>query len=166
MPSADADQATAHELADLTRRLVVSAAAAAPLVVLAMGGFGQPWAELALATPVVLWAAWPFHVRAVNSARTGNLNMFTLIGMGVTVAYLYSVAAVLAPDLFPASARDHHGEVGRYFEAAAVIVALVLVGQVLELRARMSTSAAIKALMGLFAPLLQWDAWPSDTEKS
>lgn len=152
MPSADADQATRHELTDMTRRLVVSAVAAVPLVALAMGGFAQPWAELVLATPVVLWAAWPFHVRAVNSLRSGHLNMFTLIGMGVSVAYLYSVAAVLMPDVFPASTRDHHGDVGRYFEAAAAIVALVLVGQVLELRARMSTSAAIKALMGLFAP--------------
>jgi P-type Cu+ transporter len=153
MPSADADDSTAHELRDLKRRLWISVALAAPLVVLTMGGFAYPWIELLLAAPVVLWAAWPFHVRAFNSVRTGNLNMFTLIGMGVTVAFIYSVVAVIAPELFPASARDHHGDVARYFEAAAVIVALVLVGQVLELRARVETGAAVKALMGLFAPV-------------
>jgi Cu+-exporting ATPase len=153
MPSASSDDATAHELRDLTRRLWVSGALAIPLVILTMGGFAYPWIELLLAAPVVLWAAWPFHVRAVNSIRTGNLNMFTLIGMGVSVAFIYSVVAVMAPDLFPAAARDHHGDVARYFEAAAVIVALVLVGQVLELRARTETGAAVKKLMGLFAPV-------------
>lgn len=153
MPSASADDATKHELTDLQRRLWLSAALAVPLVVMTMGGFPQPWIELLLAAPVVLWAAWPFHVRAFNSIRTGNLNMFTLIGIGVNVAFLYSLVAVLAPGLFPEAARDHHGEVGRYFEAAAVIVALVLVGQVLELRARMETGAAVKKLMGLFAPV-------------
>ncbi len=153
MPSTSADEASAHELRDLKRRLWVSVLLSAPLVVLTMGGFAYPWIELLLAAPVVLWAAWPFHVRAVNSVRTGNLNMFTLIGMGVSVAFIYSVVAVVAPDLFPASARDHHGDVARYFEAAAVIVALVLVGQVLELRARVETGAAVKALMGLFAPV-------------
>ena len=153
MPSASADDATKHELRDLYRRLWISAACAIPLVVLTMGGFAYPWIELLLAAPVVLWAAWPFHVRAVNSVRSGNLNMFTLIGMGVSVAFIYSVVALMAPDLFPASARDHHGDVARYFEAAAVIVALVLVGQVLELRARVETGAAVKKLMGLFAPI-------------
>ena len=153
MPSASADDASAHELGDLMRRLWISLALAVPLMVLSMGGFAMPWVELLLAAPVVLWAAWPFHVRALTSIRTGNLNMFTLIGMGVNVAFLYSLVAVIAPDLFPASARDHHGEVARYFEAAAVIVALVLVGQVLELRARVQTGAAVKALMGLFAPV-------------
>ena len=153
MPSADTDAAAAHELADLQRRLWISVALAAPLMVMTMGGWGNGWGEFALAAPVVLWAAWPFHVRAVNSIRSGNLNMFTLIGMGVAVAFGYSVAAVVAPQWFPASARDHHGEVGRYFEAAAVIVALVLVGQVLELRARMATGAAVKALMNLYAPI-------------
>jgi len=153
VPSASGDDATRHELRDLQRRLALSVAMAAPLLVLAMGGFRYPIAELLLAAPVVLWAAWPFHVRAVNSIRTGNLNMFMLIGMGVSVAFIYSVVAVLAPDLFPASARDHHDDVSRYFEAAAVIVALVLLGQVLELRARVETGAAVKALMGLFAPV-------------
>ena len=153
MPSASADDASAHELRDLKRRLMISAALAVPLMVLTMGGYAYPWVELLLAAPVVLWTAWPFHVRAFNSVRTGNLNMFTLIGMGVSVAFIYSLVAVIAPDLFPASARDHHGDVGRYFEAAAVIVALVLVGQVLELRARLETGAAVKALMGLFAPV-------------
>ena len=153
VPSAAGDDATRHELRDLHRRLWTSVVLAAPLLVLAMGGFAYPLAELLLAAPVVLWAAWPFHVRAFNSMRTGNLNMFTLIGMGVSAAFIYSVIAVIAPDQFPASARDHHGDVARYFEAAAVIVALVLVGQVLELRARVETGAAVKALMGLFAPV-------------
>src|SRR4029078_13413418 len=89
--------------------------------------------EFALATPVCTWAAWPFYERAIASVRTGNLNMFTLIGLGVFVAYADSVVAVLAPDLFPASFRDAHGEVAMYFVAGAVIVTLVLVGQVLEL---------------------------------
>ncbi|MBP8273503.1 MAG: heavy metal translocating P-type ATPase [Acidobacteria bacterium] len=153
MPSASADDATAHELRDLYRRLWVSVGLAVPLMVLTMGGFAYPWAELLLSIPVVLWAAWPFHVRAINSVRSGNLNMFTLIGMGVSVAFVYSVMAVIAPEWFPESARDHHGDVARYFEAAAVIVALVLVGQVLELRARTETGAAVKKLMGLFAPV-------------
>jgi Cu+-exporting ATPase len=153
VPSAEGDSAAEDELRAMTRRLWVSAALAAPLLALSMGGFRAPWVELALATPVVLWAAWPFHVRAFNSIRTWNLNMFTLIGLGVSMAYAYSVAAVARPSMFPPSARDMHGDVGRYFEAAAVIVALVLVGQVLEMRARLRTGSAIKALMGLFAPV-------------
>jgi Cu+-exporting ATPase len=153
MPSASSDDAVRHELDDLKRRLWVSVLLTVPLVVMTMGGYASPWVELLLASPVVLWAAWPFHVRALNSVRSGHLNMFTLIGLGVSVAFAYSVVAVIAPDLFPQSARDHHGEVGRYFEAAAAIVTLVLVGQVLELRARVETGAAVKALMGLFAPV-------------
>jgi Cu+-exporting ATPase len=106
-------------------------------------------AELALATPVCLWSAWPFYVRALASVRHLSLNMFTLIGLGVAVAYAYSVVAALAPGIFPPSFRNTSGEVAVYFEAAAVIVTLILLGQVLELRARSQTSAAIKKLLGL-----------------
>jgi Cu+-exporting ATPase len=109
----------------------------------------RPWIEMLLATPVVLWGAWPFFVRGWRSIESRNLNMFTLIGLGVAVAYGYSVVAVLLPDLFPAAFHDANGHVAVYFEAAAVIVALVLLGQVLELRARSRTGAAIKALLGL-----------------
>jgi Cu+-exporting ATPase len=108
------------------------------------------WIELLLASPVCLWSAWPFYQRAVLSVKNRNLNMFTLIGLGVSVAYIYSVVATLAPGLFPASFRKD-GEVAVYFEAAAVIVTLILLGQVLELRARGQTSSAIKKLLGLSA---------------
>jgi Cu+-exporting ATPase len=149
------------ELVDMTRRFWVAAALSLPLLLLSMGGMAgldvdrlvpmsaRPWIELALATPVCLWAGWPFLVRAVRSVRTWNLNMFTLIGLGVVVAYLESVVAVLAPGFFPASYRDEMGLVPMYFEAAAMIVTLVLLGQVLELRARGRTSAAIQKLLGL-----------------
>jgi Cu+-exporting ATPase len=150
------------ELRDMTRRFWVGAALTVPTVILAMGGLipgvaldaliphsvGM-WAELALATPVVLWSGQPFFVRGWRSVRTWNLNMFTLIGLGVGVAYVYSLVATLAPDLFPDSFRDAGGRVAVYFEAAAVIVTLVLLGQVMELRARSSTNAAIKTLLGL-----------------
>jgi Cu+-exporting ATPase len=151
------------ELADMQRRLWISLAFSLPLFVLAMlpmvmpsafAGFSHAtrrWVELGLATPVVLWCAWPFLVRAWRSVRTWHLNMWTLIGLGVGVAYVYSVVATLAPGLFPASLRGHHGEVEVYFEAAGTIVSLVLVGQVLELRARSRTGAAIRALLGLQA---------------
>ncbi len=109
---------------------------------------GRTWIELALSAPVVLWAGWPFFVRCVRSIRSGNPNMFTLIGIGVAAAFGYSVVATVAPDLFPTSFREH-GRVGVYFEAAAVIVSLTLLGQLLELRARSKTSAAIKALLRL-----------------
>ena len=98
---------------------------------------------------MVLWGGWPFLVRAVQSVRTWNLNMFTLIGLGVAVAYTYSVVAKLFPGIFPASFRNDLGEVGLYFEAAAVITVLVQLGQVMELKARSRTGAAIKALLGL-----------------
>jgi Cu+-exporting ATPase len=150
------------ELDDMTRRFRVAAVLTVPLVALAMGAMvpalGVPrllpprllaWIELALATPVVLWAGWPFFERMWVSFRTGRLNMFTLIGIGTGIAWLYSVAAVLVPSVFPASFRGRGGEVGRYFESAAVIVTLVLMGQVLELRARQRTSGAIRALLGL-----------------
>ena len=147
------------ELADMTRRLGVSAVLTLPIVVLEMGqhffGFAplshqaSGLVQFALATPVVLWGGWPFFVRGVQSLRTRHLNMFTLIAMGTGVAYAYSVVAAFAPQLFPATFDNRHGGVALYFEAAAVITVLVLMGQVLELRARASTSAAIRALMQL-----------------
>src|SRR5688572_8918088 len=106
------------------------------------------WIQLVLATPVCLWAGWPFFVRAVNSVRNRSLNMFTLIGLGVSVAYVYSVVATLVPGIFPHQ-FSHNGAVAVYFEAAAVIVTLILLGQVLELRARSQTGAAIRKLLGL-----------------
>jgi Cu+-exporting ATPase len=151
-----------RELRDMTRRLWACAALTVPLVMLTMGGMipglgierlvgeaAGPWLELLLATPVVLWGAWPFFVRAVDSVKNRSLNMFTLIGLGVAVAYLYSVIATIVPEIFPAAFRDSHGRVGVYFEAAATIVTLVLVGQVLELRARSRTGAAIRSLLEL-----------------
>ena len=109
----------------------------------------QQWLQLALAIPAVLWCGWPFFVRGFASLRSGWLNMFTLIALGTGAAFLYSVVATLAPGLFPAAMHDAHGLVPIYFEAAAVIVALVLLGQVLELRAREQTGGAIRALLDL-----------------
>src|SRR4029079_8155994 len=106
------------------------------------------WLELALATPVVLWAAWPFFVRCAQSIRHASPNMWTLIGIGVGAAYTFSVMATVAPGLFPDAFRSN-GRVNVYFEAASVIVSLTLLGQMLELRARSQTSAAIRALLGL-----------------
>jgi len=157
-----------HELVDMTRRLRVAALLAAPVVVLEMGSHLVPavhdvvppavsaWLQLVLATPVVLWAGWPFLQRgwaSVHPFRRGaNLNMFTLIALGVGVAWLYSVVATVAPGAFPPALRGEHGTPDTYFEPAAVIVALVLVGQVLELRARERTSGAVRALLGLAPP--------------
>ncbi len=151
------------ELRDMTRRLAVATALTVPLVLVAMGhqfaedffsrlGSGRTWAlvELLLASPVCLWAAWPFYQRAVASVRNRSLNMFTLIGLGVSVAYGYSVVAALAPGIFPDSFRSD-GQVALYFEAAAVITTLILLGQVLELRARSKTGQAIRELLGLQA---------------
>ena len=147
-----------HELRDMTRRLWVSAVLSVPLLFIAMahdvaGQLAPPttlrWLELALATPVVLWGGWPFFVRAWQSLAYRSLNMFTLIGLGVSVAYIYSLVATLAPGLFPTSFRGVEGLVAVYFEAAAVIVTLVLLGQVLELRARSRTGSAMRALLGL-----------------
>ena len=156
-----AEEGDSAELRDMTRRFWVSAGLTAPIVLLAMGemlpGHGlvparaQVLVQLALATPVCLWAAWPFFVRAGQSVLRRSLNMFTLIGLGVAVAYGYSVVAALAPGSFPASFRAMNGQVGVYFEAAAVIVTLILLGQVLELRARSRTGAAIRKLLGLAA---------------
>ena len=152
------------ELDDMWRRFVFAAALTVPIFGLAMGDMlpGKPisqWIEpqlrvlleLALATPVCLWSAWPFFERAVASVKNRSLNMFTLIGLGVSVAYGYSLVAALAPDIFPPSFRGEGGAVAVYFEAAAMIVTLILLGQVLELRARSKTGAAIKALLGLAA---------------
>lgn len=157
-PAAEEDDS---ELRDMSRRTVWSAALTLPIVILAMGDMllpGSPvadslgprsrWLELIFATPVVSWAAWPLLVRFVASLKSRSLNMFTLIGLGVLVAYVYSALAVIAPGLFPAGFRTEHG-VAVYFEAAAVIVTLVLLGQWLELRARSSTGAAIRALLDL-----------------
>jgi len=148
------------ELADMTRRFWVALALALPVVALEMGGhltnlhvlLGQKssnWLQFVLATPVVLWGGWPFFVRGWQSLVTRNLNMFTLIAMGVGVAWLYSVIAILLPGLFPPAFRSPDGAVAVYFEAAAVITVLVLLGQVLELRAREQTSGAIRALLDL-----------------
>ncbi|WP_407157387.1 heavy metal translocating P-type ATPase [Bradyrhizobium sp. STM 3557] len=153
------DDAPNPELSDMTRRFWIGALLAIPVVVLEMGGHlighgpVEPmlsnWVQFAFSTPVVLWAGWPFFVRGWQSLQTRNLNMFTLIAMGTGVAYAYSVIATVAPQVFPATFRGHGGEVASYFEAAAVITVLVLLGQVLELRAREATSGAIKALLQL-----------------
>ena len=154
------DQGPNEELLDMTRRLWIGGALAVPVVALDMGSHlfdlhrllphGMTgWLLLALSTPVVLWAGWPFFVRGWQSVRTRNLNMFTLIALGTGTAWLYSVVATVAPGLFPPSLRGADGSMPVYFEPAAVIVVLVLVGQVLELRARDVTGGAIKALLGL-----------------
>ena len=154
-----AEEEANPELIDMTRRFWISAALSLPLVALAiatelLGWEPLPprisvWLQVALASPVVLWGGWPFFDRFWASLKTRNLNMFTLIGMGVGVAYFYSLVAALAPQVFPTSLRTMGGLVPVYFEAAAVITALVLLGQVLELRARAATGKAIRALLGL-----------------
>lgn len=155
------DDGPSPELLDMTRRFKVGLVLALPVLVLEMGGHIFPvlhqlvpmrlsiWIQLFLATPVVLWAGWPFFVRGWASVKTSNLNMFTLIAMGTGVAWTYSMVAALAPGLFPPAFRNADGSVAVYFEAAAMITVLVLLGQVLELRAREQTSGAIKALLGL-----------------
>lgn len=153
------------ELRDMTRRFWIATVFTAPLLVYVMGNmlFGHPveswispavsqWAELVLATPVVLWCAWPFFVRGVRSIRAMQPNMWTLISIGVAIAYIFSVIATMAPGLFPEGLRDDSGRVGVYFEAAAVIVTLVLLGQVMELRARRQTGGAIRELLELAPP--------------
>jgi Cu+-exporting ATPase len=157
---ASLDDAPNPELADMTRRFWIGLALAMPAVVLEMGGHLvgghglidpelSNWIQFAFATPVVLWAGWPFFVRGWQSLVTRHLNMFTLIAIGTGVAYLYSVVATVAPGIFPETFRGHGGAVAVYFESAAVITVLVLLGQVLELRAREATSGAIKALLQL-----------------
>ncbi len=156
------DEAPNPELADMTRRLWIGGVLALPVVVLEMGGhipaLGlhdfvshalSAWLQFAFAIPVVLWAGFPFFARGWTSLGTGNLNMFTLIAVGTGAAFVYSAAAVLTPDMFPAGFRAADGSVGIYFEAASVIVVLVLLGQVLELRARARTGDAIRALLDL-----------------
>ena len=155
-----ADAPPNAELADMTHRFWIGLALALPVFLLEMGGHlfdlhgwiapqTSNWVQLVLATPVVLWAGWPFFERGWASVRTGNLNMFTLIAIGTGVAWIYSIVGTVWPGLFPASMRGHGGAVPIYFEAAAVITVLVLVGQVLELRAREQTSGAIRALLDL-----------------
>ncbi|WP_176475862.1 copper-transporting P-type ATPase [Halomonas salipaludis] len=158
------DEGPNPELVDFTRRFWVAAVLTLPVLVLTMSPylgvmavrdfFGERnamWIELVLSTPVILWSGWPFFVRGWNSFRTWNLNMFSLIGMGVGAAYLFSIVAVLVPGIFPEGFRREDGSVGVYFEAAAVIVTLVLLGQVMELRAREGTGKAIRALLDMAA---------------
>ena len=164
-PVVVSEEEDTSELDDMTRRFWVSAVLTLPLFIYAMGEIipGQPlehllpvtwrqWLQLALATPVVLWGGWPFFVRGWHSVRTLNLNMFTLIALGVGVAFVYSLVATAFPGIFPDAFRNHAGEVALYYEAAAVITTLVLLGQVLELKARSQTSGAIRALLELAPP--------------
>jgi len=155
-----ADTGTNSELVDMRRRFWIGMPLALVVLVLAMGHdirglaaiantFWSRWVQFALSTPVVLWCGWPFLVRGVESVRRRQLNMFTLIALGVAAAFTYSVTAILAPQLFPADLRDMHGHIGVYFEASAVIIVLVLLGQMLELRARERTGGAIRALLKL-----------------
>ncbi|TXL65587.1 copper-translocating P-type ATPase [Zeimonas arvi] len=157
---ATAEQGESPELRDMTRRFWIGAALTVPVFALEMGGHlfdihhfiaqrTSNWVQLLLATPVVLWAGWPFFVRALASVKHRSLNMFSLIALGTGAAWLYSIVGTVAPGVFPADLRLADGAVPIYFEAAAVITVLVLLGQVLELRAREKTSGAIKALLGL-----------------
>ncbi len=154
------DTGASPELVALRRRLWIGAPLALVVLMLAMGhdirglaaiadASWSPWVQLALSTPVVLWCGWPFLVRGVKSVGRRQLNMFTLVALGVSAAYLYSVTAILAPELFPSDLRDTHGHIDVYFEASAVIIVLVLLGQVLELGARERTGGAMRALLKL-----------------
>jgi len=170
------DQGPSPELRDMTRRLWIGAALTLPVFVLEMGSHlfnlhhlvGQQasnWIQLLLGSPVVLWAGWPFFVRAAASVTHRSLNMFTLIALGTGAAWVYSIVGTLAPSLFPHALRGEDGAVAVYFEAAAVITVLVLLGQVLELRAREKTSGAIKALLGL-APKTAVKVGPDGTDET
>ncbi|MFA4894452.1 copper-translocating P-type ATPase [Brevundimonas sp.] len=170
-----ADQAPNPEIADFSRRLIVATILTLPLFVMEMGshlsGLRIPlphswsgWAQLALGTPVVLWSGWPFVARGWTSVRTWRLNMFTLIALGTLVAWSFSTLSVIAPDLIPEAFKDGHGQPPLYFEAAAVIITLVLLGQVLELRARERTSGAIRALLDL-APKRALRVRPDGTDE-
>jgi Cu+-exporting ATPase len=174
---ASAGEEANPELVDMTRRFWVSTALTVPLLLVAMGemlplgGFREwlsspaaKWVQLALSTPVVLWGGWPFFQRGWASVVNRSLNMFTLIAMGVGAAYAFSVVAILAPGVLPAAFHAHGGRSPVYFEAAAIITTLVLLGQVLELRARSRTSSAIKALLGL-APRTARRLRPDGTEE-
>ncbi|HWG05504.1 MAG TPA: heavy metal-binding domain-containing protein, partial [Beijerinckiaceae bacterium] len=154
--TATAETEPNHELIDMRRRFWIALALTVPVAVTDMGGpfFGLPaglsnWLQFIVATPVVLWAGWPFFMRGWRSIVTRNLNMFTLIALGTGVAWTYSVVATLLPDAFPSDFRADDGSVAVYFEAAAAITVLVLLGQVLELSARARTSDAIRALLDL-----------------
>jgi Cu+-exporting ATPase len=176
VPIAGTGETDDSELRDMTRRLWVGVALSIPLVVLAMApmaGFHEPfglaprargWVEFALGTPVVLWVGWPIVHKFWMSLASRSLNMYTLIGLGVALAYLFSVLAVLAPGIFPVEFREHDGAVGTYFEAAAVIVTLVMLGDVLQLRAMGRTSQAIHQLLEL-APNLAWRLRDDGTEE-
>jgi Cu+-exporting ATPase len=176
VPIAGTGEADDSELRDLTRRFWIGVVLSLPLVVLAMApmaGFPEPfglaprargWVEFALGTPVVLWVGWPILHKFWMSLASRSLNMYTLIGLGVLLAYLFSLAAVFAPGLFPAEFREHDGAVGTYFEAAAVIVTLVMLGDVLQLRAMGRTSQAIHQLLEL-APNLAWRLRDDGTEE-
>lgn len=157
---ATGDEGPNHELIDMTRRFWIGLLLTLPVFMLEMGGHFfnvhryvsgpvSNWVQLVLATPVVLWAGWPFFVRGVQSLKTRNLNMFTLIALGTGMAWLYSIVGVLMPDVFPPAFRREDGSVPVYFEAAAIITVLVLLGQVLELRAREKTGGAIRSLLDL-----------------
>jgi Cu+-exporting ATPase len=157
---ATADQGENPELRDMARRLWIGTVLTLPVFALEMGGHlfnlhhlvaqqASNWSQLLLGSPVVLWAGWPFFIRAVASVKNRSLNMFSLIALGTGAAWAYSIVGTLAPSLFPSALRSEDGAVAVYFEAAAVITVLVLLGQVLELRAREKTSGAIKALLGL-----------------
>jgi len=163
MPTAEDSEEEHSELRDMTRRLWIGGILTLPVFILAMvhlvpayahfaNGPVSRWIQLVLSTPVVWWAGWPFFVRGARSIRTRHWNMFTLIALGVGSAWVYSAVAFFLPGIFPPAMRQHEGAVDVYFEAAAVIVVLVLVGQVLELRARARTSSAIKALLNLAPP--------------
>jgi Cu+-exporting ATPase len=154
------DEGPSKDLIDMRRRLWIGTALTVPVAALEMGGHllaldhlvdqqASNWIQLALTTPVVLWGGWPFFVRGWKSLVTRSLNMFTLIAMGIGVAWIYSAVATIAPHVFPTAFRGRSGSVAVYFEAAAVITVLVLLGQVLELKAREQTSGAIKALLEL-----------------
>jgi len=167
IPVSGAQEEDTTELRKLTRRFQIGAVLSAPLFLIAMSPmvgveqpFGlshglRPWVEFALGTPVVLWSGWPILHKFWLSLKTRNLNMYTLIGLGVGLAYLFSLAALFAPGLFPLEFREHTGSVGTYFEAAAVIVTLVLLGDLLQMRAMGQTSQAIRELLKL-APNLAW----------
>lgn len=161
-PRQATEEGSSPELKDMSRRFWISIALTTPMLILMLSDVlpGMPllhllswrawaWIELALASPVVLWCGWPFFERAWQSLVHRSLNMFTLIALGTGSAYVYSLVATIDPQVFPASVRGKEGEIGIYFESAAVIVALVLLGQVMELRARGQTNSAIRALLGL-----------------
>jgi Cu+-exporting ATPase len=174
--SAGGDGADHAELHDMTRRFWIGAVLTLPVFLLAMAhmipalgrqawvtGDVSRWLQFVLSTPVVWWAGWPFFQRGWRSVLSMNLNMFTLIAIGVGAAYLFSAVAMLMPDLFPHSMR-HGGKVGIYFEASAMVTVLVLLGQVLELRARSRTGTAIKALLNLAPPTARLIADGGDKE--